>query len=334
MAKSKKKKSGKSAARALLVRALLWTGVLALLATALWLGGETVWSRVAAHERFAVHPARDFVVVDMPRWVQRRAMRAELARVIAPETPEAASIFYPAGPASDQNTPAPADASLAKLTARALQQCPWLARVDRVSVQLPDRVRLQVQFRKPAGIVSCLGKRYLVDRNGQYLGREGRFFNMPAEHGGNGAPIIVEKKLGIRSSEVMELDPFDPRWPAHRLAVGARLHLFLLNSGIYSEVNISRINVTWVDRDAGNTYVGGLPQAAVTLKTAEGLDIRWGKTSAYDHIPGISEPPARDSDTHKLRRLRTIMDKYPAFPYLDGPVDLRWNRTRPGQSAN
>jgi hypothetical protein len=115
--------------------------------------------------------------------------------------------------------------------------------------------------------------------------------------------------------------------------VGARLHLFLLEQDVYDEVNVSRIDVTWVARNAGNTYVGGLPQAEVTLYTTEGLEIRWGKTDAYEDIQGIQEPPARDTDLHKLRRLRTIIEKYPEFPYLDDPVDLRWDRRARGQGT-
>jgi hypothetical protein len=198
-----------------------------------------------------------------------------------------------------------------------------------VSRKLPDGFVLDVRFRKPAGVVAWLGHRYLVDRNGHYLGPQDDLFRMPPEHGGPDAPVIYDEQIKVHARGVMERNPFDPRWPAPRLAVGARLHLFLLEHGVYDEINVSRIDVTWVDRNAGNTYVGGRPQAEVTLYTEEGLEIRWGKTSAYDSIEAISEPPARDTDERKLQRLYTIMERHAQFPYLDAPVDLRLERAEP-----
>jgi hypothetical protein len=327
MAKSKKK-SKKSAGplNTTTVRLLLWALVLGLFGTALWLAGGTAWSRVAAREEFLVRPARDFDLTEWPAWVQRGAMRAELAGYIAEHTPPLASIFYPAGPAYVGNDPAPPPRSLPEMVAESLQNCPWISAVHGVSRELPDRLRLDVQFREPAGIVSWLGRSFLVDIDGQYLGADGDLFVMPAAHRGRNAPIIMDRRMDLRSHDIMAQNPFDPRWPAARLAVGARLHLFLQQHGAYDEVNVARIDVTWVGRNAGNTYVGGRPQAEVTLYTREGLEIRWGRTSAYDSITGIDEPPSRDPDELKLQRLRTIVAKHPEFPQLDAPVDLRWER--------
>lgn len=327
MAKSKSKSRSKSSkpspAQQFAIRVGLWIAVLGMLFLAAGMAGRNVWRRLTHHPAFVAHPATDFEVAQWPEWVREDAMRAELSRAISERTPEAVSLFHPHGPAPDNLPEELAATSVPNMVRDALLDCPWLAGVNAVRKRLPDGLLLDVAFRKPAGVVSWLGERHLVDADGHWLKPEGVLFTLPAEYAGDTVPLIREDLLSVRP-DVMEANPASELWPAARLAVGARLHLFFLEEAAYDWLPLREINVTWVERRAGQTILAnGLTQPQVTLVTEGGTEVQWGKSSAYSEIPGITELPPRDTDLEKLRRLKALGAREPGLLMRPGVVDVR-----------
>jgi len=263
----------------------------ALLAGA-WFGLRSAWRAFARRPEFALSPAT-LSFTDCPSSVKGEAMVLELRRQVAPAL-QGASVF---------------DRNLCRRVHDALAASPWVLHVQSVQRRLPNKLRVQVVFRQPAGLVEAGGVSYMVDADGLWLPL--RLFQPPEAWARVGVPAIVSGKLSGRPREGRSWDGVPG------VAVGARLTLFLLDEGILRDLQIKKLDVTNVGR------AGDDPDIVVV--TAGGVNIKWGCSDAYDQLAGLSRPACESADSEKVRMLRTVLQRHPLFEGLQH-IDLRFNK--------
>jgi len=309
--------------RMMAARAFLWLAVVGLLAAACAVAARTVWSAVASNARFTVQFDRDVELPEFPDWVIRKPME-QLVRDELRAIPGSMSIFETRmdrgradGAAFRRSAP--------ELVHAALGAIPWIEQVEAVEKVLPNRLAVRLRFRRPAAVVLWEGRRHLVDREGRWLGVEGGLFRLPPDWDAARIPVVIDANLRKRP------EPASP-WDAPRLAVGARLNEYLLACGLYDRLHVTRIDVTWVSRGAENVRLEGGIQPEVTLVTATGTRVKWGKSSVYADVEGLTPSLTEYPDDDKLRRLLGTLERYRELTDCTY-VDLRFRPTAVRRAA-
>ena len=287
---SKPKRKSPSPRRKAALRASLWVAVCGLLLVALCVGARALWAAAMARQQFRVKPTA-LSIGSHPEWVRGPALAAVLRRQLS-SLPDDASLFEP---------------HLADDIREALSSCPWVCQVTRVERRLPNRINLGAIYRKPAGMVLYEGKRYFVDRDGYWLPEE--FFDRPAEWAGRHIPLIVDRYL-------KDPPPIGRSWNHPKLAVGARLTESLRVNGALDRPHLTAIDVSRVGQDT--------IEPEIVLTAASGAQVRWGRSSAYEGMPGLARPASEPQDVEKLRMLMSRLERYPGLTGIgDGYLDLR-----------
>lgn len=328
MARARKNRSSNARGRWMLAtRMAAWTAVLALLGTAAYLGGRSLWSAISRDKHFEVNWSQDVVWPEFPAWVDAAAMEGELSEHLLGHLPRKGD-----GEKEDKPDRVPifqregADArSAAVMAYEALwdkdekgPRFPWFAELSAVKKELPGRLRVHARFRRPAGVALWRDEPKLVDVEGRYLPAD--LFRRPEDWAETRIPEILDKNLRDRPRR-------GQKWDHPRMAAGARLNEYLLQKGLFSRLEIARIDVTWVGRGAENMLDGeGNTLAEITLVAASGARIKWGKSSVYNQVEGLAFPPTEYPDDDKLQRLLTAVEKHPGLAGLEH-VDLRFKPT-------
>jgi hypothetical protein len=288
--RTRSKGAGPRPAARLALRGFLWLAVAGMVLTALCIGGQSVWGAVLARPEFQVRPAA-LTLNGRPEWVNGPAMTLELRQCLG-SLPPRVPLF--AG-------------HLALAVQRELLASPWVLAVTSVERRLPDWLSVAAAFRKPAGVVFVGGRRYMVDQDGQWLPDE--LMYRPYEWTGERTPDIIDRALG-------EAVPVGRRWNGPRFAVGARLTDFLRGSGLFRKLDLTVIDVTGVGRAA--------IEPDITLTAAGGAVIKWGRSSLYDGVEGLSPDYDGPSDGEKLEMLLAKLNEYPGLTGIQY-VDLRFH---------
>jgi len=181
---------------------------------------------------------------------------------------------------------------LAHAVRHELRASPWVLDVTRVERQLPNTLAVKASFRKPMGQVLFADRLYMVDGDGHWLPEE--LFKPPLEWGELPSPVIRDSLLND----------------------GARLTDFLRREGLLARLRIETIDVTGVGRDAA--------EPDIVLTAAGGAQIKWGKSSVYDEVPGVESAPHLVPDSEKLAMLLSKLDHYPGLQGIRY-VDLRFH---------
>ncbi len=301
MAKSKKRKTRADKAGSkkrwsgpliLSLRLLLWLIVLGSLVLALQMGARGAWYAVAGHPSFSV--TAENVSFDTPDYIRKKNVEAELRGKLADVLSDA-NIF---------------DRTLAGAVKKGVSQWPPIIEVREVRRLLPNQIRIEVFFRRPAGTVERGSEHFLIDRDGHLLPEE--FYREPVDWQGRARPVIVHENLSL---------PGEWRWREEEaLAVGARLSRFLEERGALEFLDIKEIDVTHVGRR-------GLTGADVSLVTGGGAIIGWGTTEEYRNIGGLKEQRRVDepSDEKKLRELGGFLREHSGLKGIRH-LDMRFNR--------
>ena len=306
-----------SAAQVFAIRMALWVVVLALFGMAAYSGAGAAWEAVVGHPDFAVELARDVELPPMPDWVQAEPMRALLRDRLASVPGYVSVLGAPSipGRASGQEE----TLSTPRVVHDLLADVPWIEEVRSVRKRLPNSLVVDATFRRPAGVALWHGRRHLIDGTGRWLGSEGELFRLPAGWDPARTPVIEDRSLQAAPL------PGEP-WGNPRLHVGARLNEFLQAGGLYEQLHVRRIDVTWVGAGAGNLVEGGTTMPEITLVTANGIPVKWGKSDFYAEVEGLVVSPTEHTDADKLGRLLNIVRNN---PLLSGClyVDLRFRPT-------
>jgi hypothetical protein len=304
MAKSKAKnrqKPPRPAARFVL-RLCLWLGSLAAVAVAVCMGSRTLWAAVVRQPQFRVNPSA-LSLNGHPDWVRGRPM-ARALHVELSSLPDAASIFT---------------GDLAHRLQHELRGSPWVLDVTRVQRSLPDKLIIKPVFRKPAGVVLFRGQYLLVDADGHYLPDD--VFTRPLDWAGEYTPYIIDRSLDTPP-------PVGVPWDGPKLAVGARLTEFLRRNGLFEYPHVTAIDVSRVGRDT--------IEPEIVLIAASGAQVKWGRSSVYEHVPTLSPPVSEPSDEKKLEALVGRLQRYrglQGIEYLDLRVHGQLVITRGPQPA-
>jgi hypothetical protein len=288
--KKKKKGGGLSQAQKKVLRVALY--LVAGLAGLGAMGGGAVltWRSVKASPAFRVN-LHSFKLNGCPEWVNANSMSASLARELS-ALPSDASLFH---------------RDLAYAVQRELRASPWLLDVREVSRVMPNRLRIRALYRKPAGMVLYDGTHYLVDAEGWYLPDD--LFRRPSDWQGHYVPSIVDRHLEGPP-------PWRQPWNGPRFAVGARLTDLLRREGLLRRLNVDVIDVTGVGRAA--------VEPDILLLTPDGISIKWGASTLYDEVPGVTTPPSAISDAQKLAMLNSKLREHPALTGIEY-LDLRFH---------
>ncbi len=276
--------------RAVAVRLITGLGVAALVAVAGWMGTARAWEAVTGRAEFRLD-LYALTLNDCPGWVNCERMREELLSQLC-SLPQGVSLFDP---------------RVAAAAHERLGRSPWLLGVREVARALPNRLLVTATYRKPAGVVEWRGDHYLVDKEGHWL--PGDVFLRPAEWEGVPGPVIVDRLL-------RRGPPKGREWGAPRLAVGARLTEFLRREGLFAQLNVVSIDVTGVARHT--------VEPEITLVTAGGTVVKWGRSSVYDEVDSLRSPAAIMPDSEKLAMLRSKIVERPGLRGM-ASLDLRFH---------
>lgn len=282
------KRTGGLASR-LPLRALWWAGAVLVVAVAAALGTRALWRKTAARPEFAVDPLA-LTPGAYPAWVKGAKITGEIRGRLA-QVPSGRSIF---------------DRGLAAAVGHALQRSPWIAEVTSVERNLPNSLKVTIVFRKPAGLVAMGGRQYMVDKQGRWLPDD--LFARPPEWRGEHLPVIVDRLLRTGPAP-------GQAWDGPRLAVGARLSEFFRERGLLKRLDLATIDVTGVGRKT---------DPDVVLVTADGAQIKWGKSSVYAAVSGLERPAFLVPDREKLAMLSSKLRDYPGLKGVSY-VDLRFH---------
>lgn len=270
-------------------RALYWAGAGLLLLIGACVGGRAVWRGIARRPEFAVDPLA-LRPVAYPKWVKGSRMTGEIRSRLA-RVPAGKSVF---------------DRDLARTVAHELGRSPWIRQVNSVQRGFPNSLSVALTFRKPAGVVSMGGRLYMVDQEGRWLPDD--LFGAPGEWQGARLPAVVDRLLRTRPSP-------GQAWDGPRLAVGARLSEFLRERGILRRLDLATIDVTGVGRKQDPDIV---------LTTAQGAQIKWGKSSTYALVGGLEPAAFPVPDGEKVAMLLSKLHDYPGLAGITY-VDLRFH---------
>ncbi|MBS3761985.1 MAG: hypothetical protein KGZ25_01655 [Planctomycetes bacterium] len=292
---SSKKDTALHAARFGLLRIVLPLGIVTLIGLGTSLGIRSAASALNKRPEFALSPST-MTFQSRPPCVRKIEMLQELRDKLRTVT-EGSTIF---------------DKQLCYRAQQKLREAPWVVDVKRVQRVLPNRLSLNLVFRKPAGIVEINDKRYLVDPDGYWLPK--RLYRPPEAWKQHTPPVIIHKGL-------TQHPPSDRAWNGTALAVGARLTQLLGKNSIVAQMPLKHIDVT----DVG-TYDS---KPDIIIQTLNGPPIKWGTLEAYQQIDGLTLPESekyRDPpDDQKIAMLKKTLAEYPQLKNLKY-IDLRFNK--------
>jgi hypothetical protein len=272
------------------VRFALWVAVTILAGGALCLASRTVWQAMTRRPEFELNPLA-LGLSGCPEWVNAQQMSLELRKELA-DVPSGRSVF---------------DRDIVAAVRDELRRSPWVLDVTAVRRELPNSLQVKAIFRKPMGLVLMGGRQYLVDADGYWLRED--LFSRPREWDSARMPVIVDSLLG-------ESPPVGERWDGPRLAVGARLSELCRRGGLFERLPVVTIDVTRVGR--------GQAEPEIALIAASGAVIKWGKSSVYEKVPGLTAPVYLKPDSEKIEMLLSKLQDYPSLEGIQF-VDLRFH---------
>jgi cell division septal protein FtsQ len=196
-----------------------------------------------------------------------------------------------------------------------LRASPWVLDVRHVRRVLPNRLSIDLAFRKPAALVAHGTEAYMIDTDGYWLpdGERDGLFHRPKRWQGANAPVLVNHRLNHHP-------PRGRPWGGPAQAVGARLYTFLEAKGLFTVLPVVEIDVTNVGRTTGP---GVEPE--ILLTTRDGVEVKWGRCDAYADVPGLTHLSPFYSDERKLQMLSAKIREYPSLEGLQY-IDLRFNK--------
>ena len=285
-------------ARAFALRWGCWALVTALAMCALALGAERAWTALAASPEFIVSADNIALPCNHPI-LNGDAMARELRREVG-QVMEGKSIFDP---------------DLCGQVDRELRASPWVLDVRSVRRLLPNRLRIDMVFRAPVALVSYGRRTYMLDCDGRCMpdGVSDGLYRRPERWQRPDAPVLVNRRLNSRPERGLP-------WGGPALVAGARFYEYLSRAHLFAQLPIKTIDVTGVGhRDDPDV------EPEIVLKTAAGVQIKWGRSDVYRQVAGLAQLAPLYRDDRKLAMLRDKLAEYPGLSGLQY-IDLRFNK--------
>jgi hypothetical protein len=189
---------------------------------------------------------------------------------------------------------------LAKKIADAYENSPLISKVYYVKRELPDRLNMKFELRRPVAIVKRNREKYLVDKDCVRLPE--KFYKYPEE---GGDPIYI---VCGRSAKIPE---YGGRWNDVSIGEGISLLNYLKHNKIDRLLKIASIDVS----NAGGKNKDG--KIDVELWTKNGAKIRWGYPASSGQVNELS-------NYEKLQNLLSVAMQEGADLSDMEYVDVRW----------
>jgi hypothetical protein len=189
---------------------------------------------------------------------------------------------------------------LTKKIVAAYENNPLISKVHYVERELPDRLKMKFELRRPAAIVKRKGKKYLIDKDCVRL--PGKFYKYPEE--GDDPIYIISRKS-------VKIPKYGKRWNDRSIEDGVNLLNFLKHNKIDKLLKIASIDVSKI---RGNHKDGNIE---VELRTKNGAMIKWGCPASSGRVNELS-------DYEKLQNLLSVAKEEGVDLSNMEYVDVRW----------
>ncbi|MGR3304453.1 MAG: cell division protein FtsQ/DivIB, partial [Candidatus Scalindua sp.] len=171
---------------------------------------------------------------------------------------------------------------LTKKIVEAYENNPLISKVHYVERELPDKLKMKFELRRPVAIVKRKGKKYLIDKDCVRL--PGKFYKYPEE---GDDPIYIISRRAVK------VPGYGERWNDRSIEDGINLLNFLKHNKIDKLLKIASIDVSKI---RGNRKDGNIE---VELWTKNGAKIKWGCPASSGHVSELS-------DYEKLQNLLSV----------------------------
>jgi hypothetical protein len=189
---------------------------------------------------------------------------------------------------------------LTKKIVAAYENNPLISKVYYVERELPDKLKMKFELRRPAAIVKRKGKKYLIDKDCVRL--PGKFYKYPEE--GDDPIYIISRKS-------VKVPGYGERWNDRSIEDGINLLNYLKHNKIDRLLKIVSIDVSKI---RGNRKDGNIE---VELWTKNGAMIKWGCPTTSGHVSELS-------DYEKLQNLLSVAKEEGIDLANMEYVDVRW----------
>ena len=189
---------------------------------------------------------------------------------------------------------------LTKKIVAAYENNPLISKVYYVERELPDKLKMKFELRRPAAIVKRKGKKYLIDKDCVRL--PGKFYKYPEE--GDDPIYIISRKS-------VKVPGYGERWNDRSIEDGINLLNYLKHNKIDRLLKIASIDVSKI---RGNRKDGNIE---VELWTKNGAMIKWGCPTSSGHVSELS-------DYEKLQNLLSVAKEEGIDLANMEYVDVRW----------
>jgi len=244
----------------------------------IWLG-KFVWKRLTDQDIFLVSPTT--FSFETPDWATDRFIH-EINNIHGLK--DEYNIF---------------EKDLTKKIADVYESSPLISKVNYVERQLPNRLRMKFELRRPVAIVKRKRKKYLVDKDCVRLPK--KFYNYPEE----GDPIYIISRKSVK------IPGYGEKWKDRSIEDGINLLIYLKHNKIDKLLKIVSIDVSKI----GDRHKDG--KIGVELWTKDGAKIKWGFSASSGQVNELS-------NYEKLQNLLSVaMEEGAGLEDMEY-VDVRW----------
>lgn len=182
----------------------------------------------------------------------------------------------------------------------AYERSPLISRVNYVERELPNKLIMKFELRRPVAYVKRKRKKYLVDKDCVRI--PGRFYNYPEE---GDEPIYIISRKSVKVPEYGE------KWEDRSIEDGINLLNYLKHNKIDKLLKIVSIDVSKLEGRHKGDKIG------VELWTKNGAKIKWGFSPSSGQVSELS-------NYEKLQNLLSVALEEGADLENMEYVDVRW----------
>ncbi len=179
------------------------------------------------------------------------------------------------------------------------ESSPLISKVSYVQRELPNRLKMKFELRRPVAFVKRKLKKYLVDKDCVRLPE--KFYNYPEE----GDPIYIISKKSVK------IPGYGEKWKDRSIEDGISLLNYLKHNKIDKLLKIVSIDVSKI----GDRHKDG--KIGVELWTKDGAKIKWGFSASSGQVNELS-------NYEKLQNLLSVAMEAGADLENVEYVDVRW----------
>lgn len=253
--------------------------VIIVIIAIMWLGKFT-WRYLTNQYMFTVSPIT--FSFETPTWVTDRYIQ-EIANL--PGLKKKYNMF---------------EKDLTKNIAKIYENSPLISKIYYIERELPNRVNLKFELRRPIAIVKRKRKEYLIDKDCVRL--PGEFYKYP-EKGEN--PVYIVSKRSLKAPG------YGKKWNNRGIEEGINLLNYLKYNKIDKLLKITTIDVSNIGRRVKDG------KSDIILLTKNGAKIKWG-------CPVSCEKPNELSNYEKLQNLLSVAKEEGIGLANMEYVDVRW----------